>query len=66
MRRLADAERLGAFLRAMARAADEVQPARLRELFERIEPELYRYPALNPASFRQAVDIALQDAEPRP
>ena len=37
-----------------------VKPARLRELFEAIEPQLYRYPALDPASFRQAVMQQLQ------
>ncbi len=39
-----------------------VEPARLRALFEQIEPQLYRYPALDPPSFRRAVDAAL--AEP--
>lgn len=36
-----------------------VQPARLRELFAAIEPELYRYPAIHPPSFHDAVDAAL-------
>ena len=36
-----------------------IQPERLRQLFQRIEPELYRYPALDPASFRRALDGAL-------
>lgn len=36
-----------------------VEPARLRELFEQIEPKLYRYPAIDPASFRRAVEDAL-------
>ena len=36
-----------------------VQPARLKELFEAIEPQLYRYPAIDPAAFRMAVDRAL-------
>lgn len=36
-----------------------VEPARLRELFEAIEPELYRYPAIDPASFRRRLDEAL-------
>ena len=35
--------------------AGHVDPGRLRELFERIEPELYRYPAIDPGSFRAAV-----------
>ena len=37
-----------------------VRPERLRELFEAIFPELYRYPAIDPASFRQAVMQQLQ------
>lgn len=36
-----------------------VDPQRLRELFAQIEPELYRYPALDPPSFRRAVEEAL-------
>ena len=37
-----------------------VKPQRLRELFEAIEPELFRYPSIDPASFRQAVMQQLQ------
>lgn len=33
-----------------------VEPGRLLELFDAIEPKLYRYPALDPASFRRAVE----------
>ena len=36
-----------------------VQPARLRELYEAIEPELYRYPAIDPAAFRRKIEAAL-------
>lgn len=36
-----------------------VERQRLRELFEAIEPKLYRYPAINADKFRRAVDIAL-------
>jgi len=36
-----------------------VEPARLRELYETIEPELYRYPAIEPPAFRRKVDRAL-------
>lgn len=36
-----------------------VQPARLRDLYESIEPELYRYPAIDPAAFRRRVDEAI-------
>lgn len=33
----------------------QVEPAKLRELFEAVEPELFRFPAVNPASLRSAV-----------
>jgi hypothetical protein len=36
-----------------------VEPPRLRELFDAIEPELYRYPAIDPPSFRRQVEAAL-------
>jgi hypothetical protein len=36
-----------------------IDPVRTREFFERIEPELYRFPAIDPPSFRRAVDEAL-------
>jgi hypothetical protein len=36
-----------------------VTVARLRELFEAISPQLYRYPALDPASFRRSLEEAL-------
>jgi len=39
-----------------------VEPARLRELFEAIEPELYRYPAIDPSAFRDKLDAALGSA----
>jgi len=32
-----------------------VDPARLMELFEKIEDHLYRFPAVNPAGLRAAV-----------
>ena len=38
-----------------------VQPQRLRELFEDIEPLLYRYPAIDPKSFRRALETALSE-----
>lgn len=37
-----------------------VEPTRLLELFARIEPELYRYPAIDGPSFRRAVDATVQ------
>ena len=36
-----------------------VQPERARELFEQIAPELFRYPAIDPESFRGKVNRAL-------
>jgi hypothetical protein len=36
-----------------------VEPERLLEHYERIEPELYRYPAIDPAAFRKKVEAAL-------
>lgn len=33
-----------------------VDRSRLREYFDAIEPDLYRFPAIDPASFRRAVD----------
>ncbi len=37
-------------------AAGLVEPGRLLELFAEIEPELYRFPAVDPASFRRRVE----------
>jgi len=36
-----------------------VQPVLLRELFDAIAPDLYRYPAIEPSSFRRKLDAAL-------
>jgi hypothetical protein len=33
-----------------------VQPQRLLQFFDEIEPRLYRYPAIDPRSFRRAVE----------
>jgi hypothetical protein len=38
---------------------DLVEPARLRTLYEEIEPALYRYPAIDPYVFRQKLEEAL-------
>jgi hypothetical protein len=46
-------------VRAMI-ARDLVKPSRLRELYDAIEPELYRYPAIDPPAFRQKLAAALQ------
>jgi hypothetical protein len=40
-----------------------VEPGRLRELFEGIIPALYRYPAIDAQSFRQALNEALAARE---
>jgi hypothetical protein len=37
-----------------------VNPGTLRELLDRIEPELYRFPAVDPRSLRRAVNELLQ------
>lgn len=39
---------------------DVVVPERALEYFERIEPELYRYPAIHGPSFRRAVEQAFR------
>ena len=39
-----------------------IEPARLRELFEESVPSLYRFPAIDPTSFREALDDALDRA----
>jgi hypothetical protein len=39
-----------------------VEPSRLRDLFGSIEPQLYRYPAIDPPAFHQKVDKALGSA----
>lgn len=36
-----------------------VDPERLRAYFAEIEPELYRYPAIDPASFKRRVEAAV-------
>jgi hypothetical protein len=35
-----------------------ISPADVRAQFARMEPELYRFPAIDPASFRESVDAA--------
>lgn len=41
-----------------------VQPAMAVELFERIEPDLYRYPAIDPAAFRNKVESTFSGPDP--
>ncbi len=36
-----------------------VEPGRLRDLFDQIEPQLHRFPAIDAASFRERLDRAL-------
>jgi hypothetical protein len=40
-----------------------IEASRLRELFDAIEPQLYRYPALDAASFRRALEEFLKTIE---
>ena len=40
-----------------------VLPAELLRLFRAIEPELYRYPAIDPRSLRRKVETAVQNAK---
>lgn len=43
-----------------------VFPARLLELLTAVEPELYRFPAVDPPSLRGAVERLVREAETRP
>jgi len=36
-----------------------VEPSRLRELYEAIDGEMYRYPAIDPPTFRKRLEAAL-------
>lgn len=47
-------------VRNMVRSG-KVEPAKLRELFEAIEPELFRFPAVDPPSLRAAVESLAGD-----
>ncbi|HEX4437945.1 MAG TPA: DUF6036 family nucleotidyltransferase [Solirubrobacteraceae bacterium] len=40
-------------------AGNLIAKERLRELYDAIEPELYRYPAIDPAAFRRKVNVFL-------
>jgi len=40
-------------------AGGRVESPRLRALYDAIEPDLYRYPAIEPAAFRRKLDLAL-------
>jgi hypothetical protein len=39
-----------------------VEPLRIRALYDAIEPDLYRYPAIDPSAFRRKLDSALAGA----
>jgi hypothetical protein len=40
----------------------QVDPGKLRDLFEAIEPELFRFPAVDPPSLRAAVEALARDS----
>jgi hypothetical protein len=42
-----------------------IDPSRLLAFFDQIAPELYRYPAIDPASFRHAVEQTVTDLQAR-
>lgn len=42
-------------------ASGLVEPERLVELFEAIEPDLFRYPAIDPATFRRSVQDFVEE-----
>jgi hypothetical protein len=42
-----------------------VHPERLQELFGAIEPHLYRFPAIDPPTFRAALEKAIASAQER-
>lgn len=42
-----------------------IDPLDVRRRFEQIEPQLYRYPAIDPAAFRRALEEALGDMDRR-
>lgn len=46
-------------VRAMV-AARLVDPTRVLAMFEEIEPQLYRFPAINPRSFRRRIEDVLE------
>jgi hypothetical protein len=55
MRELANADRIQQFTRVMVdRGLVEVD--RLRSAFDEIEPQLYRFPAIDPADYRRRVE----------
>ena len=57
MRSETDKAKIEAFMAAIGKRVTR----RIRELFARIEPQLIRYPAIAPASFRTAVQKFCDD-----
>lgn len=41
--------------------AELINPQKLMDLFSQIEDQLFRYPAINPSSFRRAVEVAISE-----
>ena len=71
MREVADRERIGAFMTARdladvqaMQAHGLISAADVRAPFSRIEPELFRFPAIDPPSFRRAVDAVFPASSP--
>lgn len=56
MREAADAERIKRLARELGRAVSPGTRPKLRDLFDAIEADLYRFPAVNPAGLRTAVE----------
>lgn len=42
--------------------AQLINPQKLMDLFSQIEDQLFRYPAINPGSFRRVVELAISEA----
>ena len=40
-----------------------IEPVQLKNLFETIVPQLYRYPAIDPPAFRRALEKTIADLE---
>ncbi|HEY7219031.1 MAG TPA: DUF6036 family nucleotidyltransferase, partial [Candidatus Binatia bacterium] len=40
-----------------------IEPTKLKNLFDAIVPQLYRYPAIDPPTFRQAVEKRIEDSK---
>jgi hypothetical protein len=60
MRPLADAERVREFLRALGREAEGDTALYLTGGADELSPRLYRYPAIDPGSFRRALEAAVR------